>query len=80
MQSSQTLLDKITALSPEQVVEVEHFVEFLTNRVRKQEALERLLTLAPSLENAGAGCRSEDEILAELTAVRTSRHSHRNGS
>jgi hypothetical protein len=80
MQSSQTLLDKITALSPEQVVEVEHFVEFLTNRVRKQEALERLLTLAPSLENAGAGCRSEDEILAELTAVRTLRHSHRNGS
>jgi hypothetical protein len=80
MQNSQTLLDKITALSPEQVVEVEHFVEFLTNRVRKQEALERLLTLAPSLENAGAGCRSEDEILAELTAVRTLRHSHRNGS
>ena len=80
MQSSQTLLDKITALSPEQVVEVEHFVEFLTNRVRKQEALERLLTLAPSLDNAGAGCRNEDEILAELTAVRTLRHSHRNGS
>ena len=80
MQCSQTLLDKITALSPEQVVEVEHFVEFLTNRVRKQEALERLLTLAPSLENAGAGCRNEDESLAELTAVRTLRHSHRNGS
>ena len=80
MQNSQTLLDKITALSPEQVVEVEHFVEFLTNRVRKQEALERLLTLAPSLEVARAACRSEDEILAEVTAARTLRHSHRNGS
>ena len=80
MQESQTLLDKITALSPEQVVEVEHFVEFLTNRVRKQEALERLLTLAPSLEDAGAACRSEDEILAEVTAARTWRHSHRKGN
>ena len=80
MQDSQALLDKITALSPEQVVEVEHFVEFLTNRVRKQEALGRLLTLAPSLEDARAGCQSEDEIVAEVTAARTLRQSHRNGS
>jgi hypothetical protein len=80
MQDSQTLLDKITALSPEQVIEVEHFVEFLTNRARKQEALGRLLTLAPSLEDAGAACRSEDEILAEVTAARTLRHSHRKGN
>jgi hypothetical protein len=80
MQDSQTLLDKITALSPEQVVEVEHFVEFLTHRARKQEALGRLLTLAPSLEDARAGCQSEDEIVAEVTAARTLRHSRRNGS
>ena len=80
MPNSLTLLDKITALSPEQVVEVEHFLEFLTNRARKQEALGRLLTLAPSLEVARAACRSEDEILAEVTAARTLRHSHRNGS
>jgi hypothetical protein len=80
MQDSQTLLDKITALSPEQVIEVEHLVEFLTNRARKQEALGRLLTLAPSLEDARAACRSEDEILAEVTAARTLRQSRRNGS
>ena len=80
MQDSQALIDKITALSPEQVVEVEHFVEFLTNRARKQVALGRLLTLAPALEDARAGCQSEDEIVAEVTAARTLRHSRRNGS
>ena len=80
MQDSQALIDKITALSPEQVVEVEHFVEFLTNRARKQEALGRLLTLAPALEDARAGGQSEDELVAEVTAARTLRHSRRNGS
>ncbi len=71
--TEQNLILKIKTLSPRQVAEVENFVEFLAAKARKQSAMERLLAIAPELEAAGAPSMSEDEIAAEVEAVRTNR-------
>jgi len=59
----QNLMSKIRTLSPQQVAEVEDFVEFLATKARKRAALEA----------AGAGATSEDEIAAEVAAAREER-------
>ena len=69
----QILMSKIRTLSPQQVAEVEDFVEFLVTKTRKRSALDRLLAVAPALEAAGAQPMSEDEIAAEVDAVRAER-------
>ncbi len=69
----QALLSKIRTLSPQQVVEVEDFVEFLAAKSRKNAALDRLLAIAPALEAAGVAPMSEDEIAAEVQAARAER-------
>ena len=50
----QSLISKIRTLSPQQVAEVEDFVEFLAAKTRKLAALDRLLAIVPALEAAGA--------------------------
>lgn len=67
------LLAKIRSLPPAKVVEVENFVEFLAAQTRKRAALERLLAIAPALEAAGVEPMSEEEIAAEVEAVRKER-------
>ena len=66
-------------LSPQQVAEVEDFVEFLAAKSRKRQALDRLLAVAPALETAnteaGGQLMTEDEIDAEVKAVRAARGS-----
>ncbi len=69
----QSLISKIRTLSPQQVAEVEDFVEFLAAKARKRAALDRLLALAPALEAAGCAPMSEDEIAAEVKAARAER-------
>ncbi len=69
----QALLSKIKTLSPQQVAEVEDFVEFLAAKSRKNAALDRLLEIAPALEAAGVAPTSEDEIAAEVQAARAER-------
>lgn len=69
----QNLISKIRTLSPQQVAEVEDFVEFLATKARKRAAVDRLLSIAPALEAAGAGAMSEDEIAAEVAAAREER-------
>ena len=69
----QNLMSKIRTLSPQQLVEVEDFVEFLAAKARKRAALDRLLAIAPALEAAGAAPMSEDEIAAEVAAIRAQR-------
>ena len=64
----QILMSKIRTLSPQQVSEVEDFVEFLTAKARKRSVLDRLLAIAPALEAAGVAPMSEDEIAAEIKA------------
>ncbi|MBL8471539.1 MAG: DUF2281 domain-containing protein [Rhodocyclaceae bacterium] len=69
----QNLISKIRTLSPQQVAEVENFVEFLAAKAKKRGALDRLLAIAPALEAAGADTISEDQIVAEVEAARAER-------
>ncbi len=70
MRASQALLEKIQALPPERLVEVE---DFLAAKARRLAAMDRLLSIAPALEAAGAPSIREDEIEAEIDAVRGAR-------
>jgi hypothetical protein len=70
---TQVLLEKIRALPAERLEEVEDFVDFLTAKTRRQAAMDRLLAIAPALETAGAPSITEDEIRAEVEAVRSVR-------
>ena len=76
----QSLMSKIRTLSPQQVAEVEDFVEFLATKVRKRRALDRLLAIAPALEAVGAAPMSEGDIAAEVDAVRAERRVREAGS
>jgi hypothetical protein len=75
--TEQVLLSKIKTLSPQQVAEVEGFVEFLSTKARKLAALDRLLAIAPALEAAGAPPMSDEEVsalvAAEIKAARQER-------
>jgi hypothetical protein len=73
MPNAQALLAKIQALPSERVSEVEDFVDFLAAKTRRIAALDRLLAIAPALEAAGAPPMTEDEIQAEVDAVRAAR-------
>ncbi|MGH8218126.1 MAG: hypothetical protein ACREUT_06120 [Steroidobacteraceae bacterium] len=68
-----TLIEKLEALPPERRAQVEDFVDFLTAKTRKLAAIDRLLSIAPALEAAGIEPMSEEEIDAEIKAVRAAR-------
>ena len=76
----QSLISKIRTLSPQQVAEVEDFVEFLAAKSKKRAAIDRLLALVPALEAAGVEPMSEDEIAAEVKAARAERRAREAGS
>ena len=67
------LLDKIRALTPQQVLEVRDFVEFLASQSRRRAALDRLLAVAPALADAGVQAPTEEEVEAEVRAARRQR-------
>ena len=67
------LMEKIQALPKERIAEVEDFVDFLAGKARRLDALDRLLAIAPALEAAGAPRLTEQEIVAEVKAVRAGR-------
>lgn len=73
MPNAQALMEKIQALPPERLSEVEDFVDFLAAKARREAALDRLFAVAPALEAAGAPPITEDEIQAEVDAVRAER-------
>jgi hypothetical protein len=56
----QSLISKIRKLSPQQVVEVEDFVEFLAAKSKKRAAIDRLLAIVPALAEAGVEPMSEE--------------------
>jgi len=68
--AEQMLVSKIRTLSPQEVAEVEDFVNFLAAKARKRSALERLLAIAPALEAVGAEPINEEEIAAEVKSAR----------
>jgi hypothetical protein len=73
MTDAEALLEKIKALPVERIAEVEDFVEFIAVKTWRLGAMERLLAIAPALEAAGAPPIAEDEIQAEVDAVRAAR-------
>jgi hypothetical protein len=70
MPNTQALLEKIQALPAERLEEVEDFVDFLSAKSRRLAALDRLLAIAPALEQAGAPAMTEEAIQAEVDTVR----------
>lgn len=71
--AEEALISKIKKLSPQQVAEVEDFVEFLAAKAARHAALDRLLAIAPALEAAGVAPMSEEEIATEVKAARAER-------
>ncbi|MGB7991729.1 MAG: DUF2281 domain-containing protein [Candidatus Methylophosphatis roskildensis] len=71
--TEQVLIEKIRTLSPQQVAEVENFVEFLAAKAARRAALDRLLAIVPALEAAGVEPMSDEEIAAEVKAARAER-------
>jgi hypothetical protein len=71
MATAQAVMEKIEALAPERIAEVEEFVDFISAKTRRRAALDRLLDLVPALEAAGAESPTEDDIMAEVAAART---------
>lgn len=67
--AEEALISKIKTLSPQQMAEVEDFVEFLVAKAGRRAALDRLLAIAPALEAAGVEPMSEEEIATEVKAV-----------
>jgi hypothetical protein len=80
MPNAQALLEKIQALPPERLGEVEDFVDFLAAKTRRLAAMDRLLAIAPALEAAGVPPMTEDEIQAEVDAVRAARRVRGSGA
>ena len=69
----QSLIARIDTLSAPQVAEVANFVEYVAQRQSKQAAWKRLLAIAPALEAAGVPPITDEEIEAEIQAVRAER-------
>lgn len=67
--------DRIAALPPAAQAEVADFVEFLSDKARRQAAWDRLLAIAPALEAAGQPACDEAELAAEIDAARAERRS-----
>ena len=63
--AEQSLISRIRTLSPQEIAEVEDFVEFLAAKARKRAA-DRLLAIAPALEAAGAEPIDEGETADEV--------------
>jgi hypothetical protein len=80
MPDTQALVEKIAALPPERIAEIEDFVDFLAVKTRREAAFDRLLAIAPALEEAGIPPMTEDEIMAEVEAVRAARRSRGAGA
>ena len=69
--AEQSLLSKLRVLSPQQVAEVEDFVEFLAAKSRKRQALDRVLAVAPAIEaaNAAAGLQVAATVATAAAAA-----------
>lgn len=80
MRSEQVIVEKLRQLPPQQLAEVEDFVDFLVSRASKSAALDRLLAIAPALAQAGAEEISEDAVADLVREVRASRRNSPQGN
>lgn len=75
MRSEQVIVEKLRQLPPQQLAEVEDFVDFLVSRASKSAALDRLLAIAPALAQAGAEEISDDAVAELVREARAARRS-----
>jgi len=75
--TEENLISKIRDLTPQQIAEVEDFVEFLFAKSKRRDAMNRLLAIAPALASAGATPLSDEEIASEIDAARKDRREKR---
>lgn len=68
----QGLIAKIKTLSPQQMIEVDDFIDFLATK--RKTALDRLLAIAPALEAAGVETLTEEQIMIEVETARQERY------
>jgi hypothetical protein len=66
----QALMQKILALPEDRRAEVADFVDSMAGELRRRDALKAFLAVAPAIEAAGLTPPTEEEILAEVKAVR----------
>jgi hypothetical protein len=71
MSDADSLIEKIRALPPERLGEIEDFIDFLTAKARRLVVFDRLPAIAPASEAADGPTITEDDIQAEVDAVRT---------
>jgi len=74
-----TLIEKLKRSPPQKLAEIEDFVDFVARKDARRAALDRLLATAPALEAAGLAPMSEEEIAAEIAAVRAERPARAGG-
>jgi Protein of unknown function (DUF2281) len=70
--AEQTLIEKIKALPPERLTEVEDFVDFLVAKERG-DAFDAFLSVAETVVKAGVPALTAEEIEAEIKAYRNAR-------
>jgi hypothetical protein len=70
--AEQTLIEKIKALPPERLAEVEDFVDFLVAKERG-DAFDAFLSVAETVAKAGVPALTAEEIEAEIKAYRDAR-------
>lgn len=71
------IVEKLKALPPEQRAEVEDFVDFLSGKAKKRAAWDRLLAIAPAVEGKKFPPLTEEQIDAEVKAVRAERRGNK---
>jgi hypothetical protein len=64
------LIAKLEALGPEQISQVEDFVDFVNAKRLRQAAFDRFLSVAPAIEAAGLKPLTQDEIDAEVASAK----------
>ena len=72
--TDEVLLETLKSLPAQQRAEVEDFLEFLAAKAKKRVAMDRLLAMAPALEETDAVSVSDEEITVEIKAARSDRH------
>lgn len=75
--TEEAVLDKLRKSPPERLAQVADFIDFLAAAERRRAALGRLLETAPALEAAGTQPITDEEIVAEVKAVRAERRAQR---
>jgi hypothetical protein len=73
--TEQTFIAKLKALSPEQITEVEDFMDFIAAKRNRRAAAARLVSSLARLDALASPPPSDEEIQADVQAARSARRS-----